>query len=256
MVLGFITETGISFNSLEEITTPLLTLTELVLCPDELYIGEPFMTNAITYVEPSIRKGELQADVYSLYKIPKEKKIIYASLGSQAIRHGINCDHFYTKVIDVMSCPEFSDLHLIISVDREFDKSKLGLASKNVTIESWASQIDILRVASVAIIHGGLGSVKECIYYGVPMVVFPQGYDQPMNAKCVAHHKLGYYGDIETISLSELKSNILNALYDEDIKIAVQKMKIIFQEKEKAQLGANIVEKIIMNKKALDPQPL
>lgn len=255
IIVNFFKETGITFSSFEEVIAPLFTLTELVLCPAELYINEPFMTPTIEYVEPSLRNEEPQQDIYLLYRVPAGKKVIYATMGSQAMRHGINCDHFYNKIISVMSYPELNDLHLIICVDSEFDKSKLVSVGKNVTIVSWAFQIDILRVASVAIIHGGLGSVKECIYYGVPMVVFPQGFDQPLNGKCVAHHKLGYTGDIQSISLPELRSHILNALYDEDVKTAVQKMKLIFQEKEKAQPGANIIEQLITKKEASEPKP-
>lgn len=248
MLVDFLTDTDINFSSFKEITAPLNTLTELVLCPAELNIDQALMTPYIRYIEPSIRNEELNGDIYSLYGVPIGKKIIYASMGSQAIRHGINCELFYTKIISVLGEPEFSDLHLIICVDKEFDKRKLGLVGKNVTIVPWAPQIDILRVASLAIIHGGLGSVKECIYYGVPMIVFPQGYDQPMNAKRVAHHKLGYMGNIQTITLSDLKSYIPKALYDDQIKIAVQKMKMIFVDKEKAQTGANIIEQLMTDK--------
>jgi zeaxanthin glucosyltransferase len=57
-------------------------------------------------------------------------------------------------------------------------------------------QIPLLERAALMITHGGLGTVKECIFNDTPMVVFPIGRDQPDNAKRIVHHGLGLAGDL------------------------------------------------------------
>ena len=253
-LIEFLTERKIDFTSMEKLVQPLDTLHELSLCPAEFEIDPPIIPANIHCIEPSLRHGDSLSDIHELYNIRADKKIIYASLGSQALRHGIVCDLFFGKMISIMKSPELQDMQLILKVDREYDVSSLGPVPENVTIVHWAPQIDILKMASVAIIHGGLGSVKECIYYGVPMVVFPQGYDQPANAASIAHHNLGFVDNIRTVAESDLKSYIIAALTDAKIKSSLQRMQAIFREQETKGIGADIIEEIIA--KIKNPQLL
>lgn len=91
----------------------------------------------------------------------------------------------------------------------------------------------------------GLGSVKECIYFGVPMIVFPQAFDQPANAQRVVYHELGFADDIHTVSESNLRYYIAQALTNERIKNGIQRVKRIFHEKEEKQEGAAFVETML-----------
>ena len=43
---------------------------------------------------------------------------------------------------------------------------------------SQASQIELLQTCSVFVTHGGMNSVQEALFYGVPMVLAPQAADQ------------------------------------------------------------------------------
>jgi zeaxanthin glucosyltransferase len=253
-LIEFLTERNIDFNSMEKLVEPLNKLHEFSLCPIEFEVDPTPMPPNIHCIESSIRHGNSLSNIYELYNIPDGKKLIYASLGSQGLRHGVACDVFFGKMINIIKYPEFQHMHLILNVDREYDINNLGEVPQNVTILHWAPQIDILKVTSVAIIHGGLGSVKECIYYGVPMIVFPQGYDQPSNAASIAHHNLGFVDNIRTISEGDLKSYIFSALTDTKIKSSIQKMRAIFQEQEKKGTGAEIIEEIMA--KIKDPKSL
>jgi len=244
LVIGFFDRTGIGFNSLQELIQPLDSFNELVLCPLEFEIT-PAPGAAIRYTEASLRPATSFFDVYKAYGIGEGKKIVYASMGTQAMRHGAVCDLFYKKILGAMNYPELQNLHLILCIGQEYDKTNLGSTGENVTILNWGPQINILQVTSVAIIHGGLGGIKECIYHGVPMIVFPMGYDQPYNAMRVAYHGLGFVDDIETISENDLAAYLVMALHDHHLINAVQKMKNIFREKEKKQAGASIIEAML-----------
>ena len=49
----------------------------------------------------------------------------------------------------------------------------------------------VLARASAAIIHGGFGTIKECILYQVPMLIVPFLFDQPANATKIEELGLG-----------------------------------------------------------------
>jgi zeaxanthin glucosyltransferase len=239
---------GWNIDSLSDLVKPLDTFYELIACPYELEVGNNVLRENLHYIEPSIRKKSTGQNVYDQYKIPAHKKIIYASMGSQPVRHGVVCDIFFGKLINIMRSGELDAFHMILSVGPEYETNKLEPVPGNVTVARWVSQIDILKVASLAITHGGLGSVKECIYHGVPMIVLPLGYDQPDNANRVQHHQLGISWNIETVTEHELKTCILKMVSDSNINERVKKMQQVFQEKEAANVGAAIIESLLLNK--------
>src|SRR6185503_18859644 len=87
-----------------------------------------------------------------------------------------------------------SGLQLVLVADREMH-GRLGALPPNVVVVPRTPQHTLLEKASVFVTHGGLSSVKEAIWFGVPMLVFPLGYDQHGNAARIAFHGLGARGD-------------------------------------------------------------
>ncbi|KAJ8928774.1 hypothetical protein NQ314_018632, partial [Rhamnusium bicolor] len=70
----------------------------------------------------------------------------------------------------------------------KFEDTNVSNIPKNVLISKWLPQSDILEHPNVVgfITHGGLLSVTEAVFYGVPMVGIPIFGDQRMNvARCV-----------------------------------------------------------------------
>jgi len=55
------------------------------------------------------------------------------------------------------------------------------------------------------ITHGGASSVKECLYYGVPMIVIPLAEDQYGNAARVVSHGLGVRTDLRKLTVKHLQ---------------------------------------------------
>jgi len=51
-------------------------------------------------------------------------------------------------------------------------------APANFIVRPWVPQVDILRRAAAFVTHGGMNSVQEALYYGVPLVLAPQAADQ------------------------------------------------------------------------------
>lgn len=71
-------------------------------------------------------------------------------------------------------------------------------------------QLKVLQHADLFVTHGGLGSVKESINYGVPMLVYPLDlqYDQNGNGLKVEHHGLGLRGVFQYERSSDMQKKM------------------------------------------------
>ena len=238
-------EAGLQLTSLEQLTAPMDNLLSLIACPGELQEKNFLAKGNRVYIGPSIRKGKgLQHELY--YKnISPHKKIIYASMGSQAVRHKAACLRFFTIIIQMMEEHALRDTHLVLSIGPDLEENLLPLPPANVTLVKWVSQVDLLQVASLAVIHGGMGAVKECIYFGVPMIVLPLMRDQPYNARLVKHHGLGVSDNIHTITKEQLLSHVLDIFSSGEIKAHLESMQAIFRDKEQSQEGAAIIDELL-----------
>lgn len=240
---------GISVTSISEFTRPYDHFLELVACPRELDTSSTLPEKNTFNIGPLIRSSPGSKSENSIDQKDLNKRLIYASLGSQAFSYPSESKLFFSTIINVMRSIDLRDFHLILSTGPEFEFSENEGCPKNVTVKKWIPQIDILKRASLAITHGGLGTIKECIYYGVPMLVIPLDRDQPSNAKRIQFHKLGLVCGIGDLTASTLTSYILSIVYNDEILNNVTRMKEIFQKKEQDELGERIIEDVL-NRKA------
>jgi MGT family glycosyltransferase len=271
-IIAFLTDLGISFSSLRELFLPAEKFHEIVVCPEEFDAniftsaskpganltpavresGKKASGNNIHYIGPSVFPERDIGDQPDLGAIKKGSEIIYASLGSFALYQDA-AGEFFIKMVQVMRDKEMTTFHLILSVGLEFDIALLGALPANVTVMRWGAQTDILKVSSLVITHGGLGTIKESIYYGVPMIVIPVMFDQPRNAALVEYHNMGIRLQLKELSTDSLKSGILQVLNNSDMMDSTKRMQKIFQEKETSRTGVEIIERLLMNDRNRTP---
>lgn len=141
------------------------------------------------------------------------KELIYCSLGTMCNRYPYS-RYFFYEVIKAAS--KNSNWQVIVNIGdlEKFDEKVLRVdACKNIRIVRSVPQMDVLPKASLVLTHGGYGTIKECIYYGVPMIVFPCTYDQPGNAARVAFHEIGL-----RCSMKKADSKIIENMINEIIR--------------------------------------
>lgn len=245
--IEFLLSAGAVFSTLKDLVKPFDTFCELVACPLELETGTDHIPPNVHHIGPSVRTENGIDNHPDLNRIKGHRKLIYASMGSQAISYKYACRSFFQKMIDVMKDEELRDYHLLLSVGPAFDEMTLMQLPENITIVRWASQVEALKHSVLAITHGGMGTIKECIYYGVPMIVLPLSRDQPSNAMRVQHHQLGVTAPIHNLTGSLLYTMIMKVLNSEEINAGIYKMKTIFRQKQASCTGADIVERLLVN---------
>ena len=176
------------------------------------------------------------------------QKIIFATAGSQTLDYGKKAEHMFDELIRMMDAPQMKDCHLLLSVGekllrtKNWDKTK----GKNITVVGWAPQRLILSSPKIycALIHGGLATIKECIYYGVPFVIAPMGKDQMDNALRLRENGIDNMVDVENSVADCYLYSINKVKTDFRIKKNMDKMHKIFQQSESQRTGAQIIESV------------
>ncbi len=159
----------------------------LVFCPREFDFPRNNLEN-IFYAGSNIQT-QRNEPAFPWDRLCAERRLIYCSFGTQVGRVPWAC-RFFQQVCAAVTTRK--DWQLVVHAgDFCVQLKEIVPSESRVTIVRTAPQLSLLARADAAVIHGGLGTVKECIWHGVPMLVAPYGHDQPGNAARVVYHGLG-----------------------------------------------------------------
>jgi MGT family glycosyltransferase len=97
--------------------------------------------------------------------------IIYISLGTVFNDKG----DFYRLCLEA-----FADLNycVVMSIGNRTDMNHLGTIPSNFIVKPFVPQLELLQSAALFITHGGMNSVNEGLWAGVPLLMIPQAADQ------------------------------------------------------------------------------
>lgn len=215
--------------------------TELVMCPEELdfprarppwrHYVEPCID--VAQLDPGLEDGDLDT--------PDDRPLVYCALGTQAVSRCGASRAFLEKL--VQTAADSPEWRFLIAAD----PSLLCLREppENVTVVRHAPQLKVLRRAALMITHGGMASVKECIWSGVPMIVFPFAVDQPGNAARVQYHGLGLYGRPDRTTPRQIRTMIQTVLDSPTIRSRIQSMSAVFQRMESEHPALQVIESLL-----------
>lgn len=216
---------------------PTLELPMIVACPAEFDFpearGRPHIHHADAVIDVDRNEPAFPWD-----KLDRAKQLVYCSLGSVAFSQG-----FFQHVIDAVA--KEPGWQLVINIDPSLSPSDFARVPANAILVNGAPQFGLLRQAAVMINHAGLGSVRECIHFGVPQVAFPIGFDQPGAAARIAYHGLGVVGSFRDASAGLMHTLLSQVMQDCRFLARSQAMQEIFRTNERNQTGAVLVEHLL-----------
>lgn len=223
---------------------------EMILCAEHFDFPRPARRGR-HYVGPSVDLEVGPSPDFPWHRIDSNARLIYFSFGSQAYRYP-NFVKIARAVIRAVGAREDEQLVLVAGDDRAGD---LGPLPNNVIRVPHAPQIELLRIATVAMTHGGLGTVKECILMGVPMVTFPQCFDQPGNAARIEYHGLGVRCIDAQFDHDEVR-RLLNCIYQTpSIVDNVRRMQRLFQSAEQEDRAVKLIEHLLSARRGRYQRP-
>lgn len=168
------------------------------------------------------------------------RPLVYCSLGT----HWSADQAFLGRVMEVFR--RRPDWDLVLGLGSKLDPRALHPVPENALVLAWAPQLEVLRIADVAITHGGITTINECVAYAVPMLVYSTGkVDQDGCAARVEHHGLGLVGDRERDGADEIERRLEAMLGGTEVRANVEAMRARLLEVERTGSAVATIEGLI-----------
>ncbi len=221
---------------------PRLKVPEIFLSPPELDFPGIKPWTPRVYAGLVVEKLRGQR-AFNWDKLDKNKPLVYLSLGSHSDLWKYSKNLYYTAVDAFRERPHWQ---LILQTTETLDREKLNPLPDNVILAEWVPQVEILSRAFLFITHGGISSIREAIYAGVPMIVFPCALDQPGNAARVLFHHLGLRGNIKEVNPKILGTLMERIAHDHSFRDSVQQIRQTSLRQPYHQKGIDFIDSFIL----------
>lgn len=256
----------------EDFVKDLEDLYELIPCPKEYDYAHYTHGAKVNYVEPCILNKDLEGPSNSSLELSdgtkktwsaflqdtnKYQKLIFVTAGSQVLDYEGKARNLFLYMCEAMKSAELNEYHLVLGVgsklyyDKKWDEYK---KQPNITFASWVPQRAILSAPNLelALIHGGLATIKECVYNNKKFLILPLGKDQIDNALRLRKYGINNTVLIENISPKVLIDAIVKLNSDRKTLQNLEKLSEVFQQEELKREGTNLL-KGILNKQQDSP---
>lgn len=214
-----------------------LRVPELVLAPKELDFPQTARQADRHYAGSCVDIDRKDAE-FDWGAIEKQRELVYCSLGTYSQFYSNTTALFQAVIKAVLLDPGLQAVIHVGSTDRV---KELGPQPTRVRLVEQVPQLEILRHASVFITHGGIGAVREGLFFGVPMVVLPCWLDQFGNAARLVHHGVAVRADRSRADAG-LMRKLLDQARSPYMRPAVQRMRDTFRQQQSCQEGVRWIE--------------
>lgn len=178
------------------------------------------------FVGPSIRPAKTQW-------VKEREKLVYISMGTvnnQLLK-------FYRNCVEAFREREYE---VLISVGRETDPTLLGSLPEHIKAIPHVDQIAVLQQADVFLSHCGMNSVSESLYFGVPLVLYPQTAEQGGVARRV--EELGAGRHLEKATPSTIFETVKGVMEEKCYRESAEKIAASFRNSGGAKEAADKIE--------------
>jgi len=235
---------GISADDVEDgaLCRVTKTVPELIMCASAFDFPRP-ASERCHYIESlTLERAPI---AFPWERLSPDKPLVFCSLGTQSYRIP-GALRFFSEVVSAAASRP--DWQFVIVLGARWSSSDFRSVPDNAVLVPFAPQVQLLPRCSVVIHHAGLGTTRESIAFGVPMVVFPLLYDQPGNGARIRYHGLGEVGDFHSVTAPELVEMIERVRTDGESAERMAAMRLAFEEVEQRQPGLALIQKALASR--------
>ncbi len=169
-----------------------------------------------------------------------ERRLVYAAFGST-----LSADpDLLRRLLGVVA--ERPRWELVLSLGDRLAPGDLAPLPERVHAFSWLPQTRVLAQADVAVIHGGIGTVDECVLAGVPMLVYCGGEtDMPGTTARVVHHEIGIAGDGRRDGTANMRGHVDRLLGEERFGTRVRRLQERYRTYRVERVAERVVEQLL-----------
>jgi MGT family glycosyltransferase len=198
---------------------PLRDGLNMVFTARELQPDTPLIDETFRFVGPAI-DPQTRHEPFAFATLGQQP-LVYISLGTIHVTHTA---FFQTCFAAFAEHP----MRFVLSVGKQTDIAQLGPIPANFVVRASVPQLEILQRAHVFITHGGMNSIHEGLYYGVPLVLIPHQFEQLFNARCVAARGAGHLLDAQIkrqpITAAMLRQALATVVTEPRYRLAAQEL--------------------------------
>ncbi|QUQ72342.1 macrolide family glycosyltransferase [Kutzneria sp. CA-103260] len=132
--------------------------------------------------------------------------------------------------------------HVVMTMGNKVNPDELGELPDNVEVHKWIPLDDVLRHASLLVCQGGMGTVLQSLWHGVPMIVVPHHGEQKLNADRLDELGLARVLSQEQVSPRALRELALELIDDTEMLRRVAKMRDVVRDSGGVRLAADTLE--------------
>ncbi|XP_055603712.1 UDP-glucosyltransferase 2 [Uranotaenia lowii] len=180
--------------------------------------------------------GPLPKDLEEFIAGAGESGFIYVSMGS-SVKAANMPDHLRHLLVQT-----FSRLPYRVLWKYEANASMLMDLPSNVRLGRWLPQQDILghRKLRAFVTHGGLLSMFETVYHGVPVVTMPVFCDHDANAAKAETDGYALQLDLETLTSEQLVRAIHRVIHDPKFRNEAKRRQLLLKDQRSTPLETAI----------------
>jgi MGT family glycosyltransferase len=167
------------------------------------------------------------------------RPLIYASCGTLQNR----LEHVFRVII--AACAPL-DAQIVIALGNDALSPELfGAVPANIKLVAYAPQAELLRRASLCILHAGLNTTLDCLENGVPMVVIPIASEQPGIAMRVTRLGAGTIVPLAEVSAASIGTAVQAVLTQRAYREAAQSVAREIANLHPATEAVRIIEQVL-----------
>ena len=111
----------------------------------------------------------------------------------------------------------------------------------NITLCKWVNQIDVIPHCRLFVNQGGLNSVYESIYFGIPQLCIPKQEEQRLDSRTVQKKKLGFFR-------KEFRREWLEAAWESKDNLEISRMQKILRQQDGTARAVELIEQAMERK--------
>ncbi len=223
---------------------PPLSYTALLSAPGDMALSytstyfQPFADTApktVRFVGWTLNDAPPTSEVF---EPPVGKPLIYISLGTLNNTEAT----FFKTCIDALADWEAA---VLISTGKRLAPNSFGPLPANIVIQTWVPQTHLLQRAALFVTHGGMNSLHEGLYCGVPLLLVPQQLEQIFNAHRVVELGAGLMLSPAQLDAKSIRAAAAQLLHDSRFKTEAERIGRSLREAGGARRAADEVEALL-----------
>jgi hypothetical protein len=159
--------------------------------------------------------------------------------------------------------PSIADIRILVSNANELGAFPSLLSERRAEIKSRLEMlgvtgghtlsIDKKRIPDRIELSETTNTVRECLFFGVPMVLFPLAFDNPGCAARVRYHGLGVSGDLKHATPHTILHLVSTVLEDPAYKRRAEEMQDRCREMQEQALAARVIASMVEKNLSREP---